>query len=154
MIITCPCGDKKFNVDASLIPNDGRTLQCGFCERKWHYKIDRSKLKNEYKKKDVKIRKIDPFENISSKVDKLITDAEKFSKIERTSSNIKTTKFSSSLPFFNLLLLCVITLSSTILILDTFKSQINLIYPNFNFILNNFYETLKDLYFFFKDLVR
>ena len=38
MIITCPCGDKKFNVDASLIPQEGRTLQCGFCDRKWFFK--------------------------------------------------------------------------------------------------------------------
>ena len=28
MIVTCPCGDKKFKVDASLIPNEGRLLQC------------------------------------------------------------------------------------------------------------------------------
>tara|TARA_B100000214_G_scaffold369414_1_gene342442 strand:- start:757 stop:1221 length:465 start_codon:yes stop_codon:yes gene_type:complete len=154
MIITCPSCDKKFNVDASLIPNEGRTLQCGFCERKWHYKLDRSKQKNEYKKKDVKIKKIDPYENISSEVDKLITDAENSSRIKETSSNIEATKINFSVPFFNLLLLSIITLSSTLLILDTFKSQINLIYPNFNFILNNFYETLKDLYFFFKDLIR
>ena len=40
MIITCPCGDKKFNVDASLIPQEGRTLQCGFCERKWFFKTE------------------------------------------------------------------------------------------------------------------
>ena len=41
MIITCPCGDKKFNVDASLIPQEGRTLQCGFCERKWFFKTEK-----------------------------------------------------------------------------------------------------------------
>ena len=38
MIITCPCGDKKFNVDASLIPQEGRALQCGFCDHKWFFK--------------------------------------------------------------------------------------------------------------------
>ena len=40
MIITCPYCDKKFNVDASLIPNEGRTLQCGFCDEKWHFKLN------------------------------------------------------------------------------------------------------------------
>ena len=40
MIITCPCGDKKFTVDASLIPQEGRTLQCGFCERQWFFKTE------------------------------------------------------------------------------------------------------------------
>ena len=37
MIITCPSCDKKFNVDASLIPKEGRNLQCGFCDHKWFY---------------------------------------------------------------------------------------------------------------------
>ena len=29
MIITCPCNKKKFEVDASLIPDNGRNIQCG-----------------------------------------------------------------------------------------------------------------------------
>ena len=40
MIITCPSCNKKFNVDASLIPQEGRTLQCGFCEHKWFFKTE------------------------------------------------------------------------------------------------------------------
>ena len=46
MIIACPCGDKKFKVDAALIPAEGRELQCGFCDRKWHYKLDNTNLEN------------------------------------------------------------------------------------------------------------
>ena len=38
MIIDCPCGNKKFEIDANLIPEKGRTLQCGACDRKWFYK--------------------------------------------------------------------------------------------------------------------
>ena len=37
MIIICPCGEKKFEVDEKLIPEKGRTLQCGSCEKKWFF---------------------------------------------------------------------------------------------------------------------
>ena len=43
MIITCPSCNKKFNVDASLIPQEGRTLQCGFCDHKWFFKKQNTK---------------------------------------------------------------------------------------------------------------
>ena len=46
MKITCPCGEKKFNVDASLIPSEGRLLQCGFCNKEWFYKESET-LKND-----------------------------------------------------------------------------------------------------------
>ena len=51
MIITCPYCDKKFKVDAELIPAEGRKLQCGSCDRKWHYKLDNTNLENVDKKK-------------------------------------------------------------------------------------------------------
>ena len=38
MIITCPCEKKQFKIDDSLIPQEGRELQCGSCERVWFYK--------------------------------------------------------------------------------------------------------------------
>ena len=38
MIITCPCKKKQFKIDSSLIPSEGRELQCGTCERVWFYK--------------------------------------------------------------------------------------------------------------------
>ena len=38
MIITCPSCEKKFEIDESLIPEKGRNLQCGSCNRKWFYK--------------------------------------------------------------------------------------------------------------------
>ena len=45
MIITCPNCNKQFKIDNSLIPDDGRDLQCGSCDHVWFYKIeDKSKL--------------------------------------------------------------------------------------------------------------
>ena len=37
MIINCPCGEKKFKINASLIPKEGRNLQCGSCNKKWFF---------------------------------------------------------------------------------------------------------------------
>ena len=39
MIITCPNCEKQFNIDNSLIPDEGRDLQCGSCNNVWFYKI-------------------------------------------------------------------------------------------------------------------
>ena len=40
MIITCPNCKKKFNIDPTLIPEDGRDLQCGSCSHVWFYKTE------------------------------------------------------------------------------------------------------------------
>ena len=150
MIITCPCGDKKFNVDASLIPNEGRTLQCGFCDEKWHFKPSDKKLENDYIKKDIKIKKIDLQEKVPSEVDKIISEAEKI----KTTDTITVSKNSANFKFINFLFLSIITFTALILILDTFKFQINDALPGFNLLLANFYESLKDIYLFLKDLIR
>ena len=39
MIITCPNCNKQFKIDNSLIPNEGRDLQCGSCNHIWFYNI-------------------------------------------------------------------------------------------------------------------
>ena len=45
MIITCPCKKKKFEIDAALIPDKGRSIQCGSCNHVWFYtpKIESSR---------------------------------------------------------------------------------------------------------------
>ena len=58
MIITCPCNKKKFEVDASLIPDNGRNIQCGVCGRVWFYK------KND--QNQAKINKIETEDNIDT----------------------------------------------------------------------------------------
>ena len=37
MIITCPNCNKQFKIDNSLIPDEGRDLQCGSCNHIWFY---------------------------------------------------------------------------------------------------------------------
>ena len=40
MIITCPNCKKKFQIDATLLPEEGRDLQCGSCKHVWFYKVE------------------------------------------------------------------------------------------------------------------
>ena len=149
MIITCPCG-KKFNVDASLIPPEGRLLKCGPCGRKWHYKLENFNKDDMGKKKEVKIKKINPLENIPNEVDKIIKDAENL----KSKDTIAIYKNASNYNLLNFFFLFIISLIAFIIVLDTFRFQINNILPGFDFLMTNFYESLKDIYLFFKDLIR
>jgi len=38
MIITCNNCNKRFDIDANLIPDKGRLLQCASCDHKWFFK--------------------------------------------------------------------------------------------------------------------
>ena len=149
MIITCLCG-KKFNVDASLIPPEGRLLKCGLCGRKWHYKLENFNKDDIGKKKEVKIKKINPLENIPNEVDKIIKDAENI----KSEDNVAIYKNALNYNLLNLFFLFIISLIAFIIVLDTFRFQINNILPGFDFLMINFYESLKDIYLFFKDLIR
>ena len=154
MIIACPYCSKKFKVDAELIPAQGRNLQCGSCERKWHYKLDNTNLENDYKKNDVKINTDELSKNeIPSEVERIITDAEKSDVYNKDQNKVSVKKI-DRIAFFNLFIVILISFSAFIILLDTFKNPIEGILPGFNFMLDNFYETLKDFFLFFKDLTR
>ena len=45
MLIECENCNKKFEIEESLIPKDGRLLQCGSCNHKWFFSIDKIKEK-------------------------------------------------------------------------------------------------------------
>ena len=62
MIITCPCGEKKYNVDENKIPKGGRFLKCGSCGHKWFYKIEKEKNLE----RNLILEKDDNNENIST----------------------------------------------------------------------------------------
>ena len=60
MIITCPNCKKQFKIDISLIPDEGRDLQCGSCNNVWFYKIEEQKnrllkLDDEILSKDIEL---------------------------------------------------------------------------------------------------
>ena len=152
MIISCEKCAKKFNVKDNLIPNDGRTLQCSSCGHKWFFKkkTTKEKVKEKPLKKQIKIKKINPNEQVPPVVDSIIKEAEQ-NDVKNLDDVIQK---SNKIAFLNLFFLFLITFVAFIILLDTFKIQIENLIPGFNILLDNFYESITDFYLFFKDLIR
>ena len=76
MIIECINCNKKFEVDPDLIPEKGRSIQCGSCGHKWFYKKDLSepsfnignKINNDEEKQEITIS-TDNTEKLSTQED-------------------------------------------------------------------------------------
>ena len=142
MIIACPKCKKKFDIEDSLIPEKGRLLQCSSCNNKWFFKKT-----IEVKKKIERISTKTKANKIPKETEDIIIEAEENNtKVENLKKN--------NLPILNLLLITIISFAALIIFLDTFKIQINNFVPGFEFLLENFYETLKDFYLFTIDLIK
>ena len=164
MIIDCIKCDKKFEVNASLIPDDGRTIQCGSCNHVWFYKPEIEQSKNEIiaeitspksNNNDLENKKND---NVNEKLLKTedTNDQENIAKTKSSSDEVinenKKTRFSVS-KFLSYFLVFLITFIALIIVLDTFKSPLSRVIPELEIFLYNFFETLKDLYLFIKNLL-
>ncbi len=152
MIITCPNCKKNFEVKDTLIPNKGRFLKCGSCSYKWFYEKTAITENKNLKKLEENKKELSKNIDVPSDVEKIIKDAEENSLTKKNKSNQKKTK-ANTVPLINILIVFVISIMALILIFDTFKLFFENIIPGFNFFLNNFYETIKDVYLFSKDLL-
>ena len=152
MIISCEKCDKKFEISDNLIPNEGRLLQCGSCSHRWHYTPENSlELLNEVDeiKKPIKIKK-PPFIKKNKNIKININDDEN----ESFSPNHLTKKSSKSIGFLSKLLVVIISFIGLIIIADTFKSYLSSYIPGIDFYLSSLYESLKDIFLFFSDLIK
>ena len=160
MIIDCINCDKKFEVNASLVPDGGRTIQCGSCNHVWFYKpkIEQSKnvISSPKSNDDILENKKDDQDNEKSSKTEETNNLEKFTNTEPSSHELinenKKTTFNIS-KFLSYFLLFLITFIALIIVLDTFKSPLSSIIPGLEIFLYNFFETLKDLYLFIKNLL-
>jgi len=160
MIINCIKCDKKFEVKASLIPDSGRTIQCGSCNYVWFYKLKIEQSKNVISspKSDDDILENKKDDNVNEKLSKADEkiNLESFANTETSSNELtnknKKTSFSVS-KFLSYFFVFLITFIALIIVLDTFKSPLSSIFPGLEIFLYNFFETLKDLYLFIKNLL-
>ena len=150
MIIACPNCNKKFKIDPTLIPEDGRDLKCGSCNHVWLYKVevvssiplaldenvDNNEIEpdNTEKKKDIEFKK-------NQLVSKKIIKKKKEEKTKNTGSK-----------FFSYLIVFIISLIALMILLDTLKSPLIDIFPDLEFVLFSLFETLKDIKLFIIDL--
>ena len=156
MIITCPCQKKQFKSDRSLIPNEGRELQCGSCERVWFYKpqnesenslnlnnnisTNKTEQNNEVQEKNLEISKPSQQEKI---IDTKI-ETENLKNAERPSG--KKSKL------FSYLIVLIISFVALIILVDTLKTPLINVFPGLEVILFDLFETLQDIKLFIIDL--
>ena len=157
MIITCPCEKKQFKIDSSLIPNEGRELQCGSCERVWFYKpqnesetqlklnnnisTNKTEQDNEVKEKNLEISKASQ----QGKIIEAEIEKENLKKVEK--SEDKKSKL------FSYLMVLIISFVALIILIDTLKTPLINVFPGLEIILFNLFETLQDIKLFIIDLI-
>ena len=157
MIITCPSCNKKFNVDASLIPQEGRTVQCGFCEHKWFFKKENTEEELKVLEKNISEPVIEVNKNLSENIKEDIIDEEDHNKESINSSKEELSekiKKKNDANYFKILIVAFISFAALVLVLDTFKAQISIIIPNIQTILDNLYQSINDIKLFILDLVK
>ena len=162
MIIECINCNKKFEVNSNLIPDTGRTIQCGSCGHVWFFNKNDVPKKESYKKqiftKDTSsFEKKKYVQKIPEKIKKSKRDLDKnfTQKANKTSALVKYQKKSNFTfsKFLSLTLVFLITLVAIIIVIDTFKSPLYDIFPKLETYLISLYETLKDIELFVRDLI-
>ena len=164
MIITCPNCNKQFKIDNTLIPDEGRDLQCGSCNYVWFYDVkdENSKL--------LKLNDEVVSNNIQTKVkneEKIVKKKQTIEKNKNENNDKKNKKTiekqkTISIPknennkgrkFFSYLIVFFISIVALIILLDTLKDPLINIFPGLEIILFNLFETLQDLKLFIIDLI-
>ncbi len=165
MIITCPNCNKQFQIDSSLIPDEGRDLQCGSCNHIWFYNIEDDnseifQLKEEIIREEIGI-------NTESKEQKITEKKQSTKKIKNKKNNETKDKISERQKneaiskntenkvskFFSYLVVLIISFIALIILLDTLKTPLINVFPSIEIILFNLFETLQDIKLFIIDLI-
>ena len=165
MIITCPNCNKQFKIDNSLIPDEGRDLQCGSCNHIWFYNIQEKnnevlELKQEIISEDLETKaenkedkieeKKQPEEIIKTEINN--KKKEKNSEKQKNTTTLKKTENKGS-KFFSYLIVFIISFVALIILLDTLKTPLINVFPGLEIVLFNLFETLQDIKLFIIDLI-
>ena len=151
MIIKCVNCNKIFDVNSSLIPNNGRNIQCGSCNHIWFYKHINADLSlQNHDNKDVYAEnegilngsKIDHNQDIDQDNNEIIDEHNLDKKTNLSLSRV-----------FSFILVGIFSLIAIIVLLDTFKSPLSNIFPDLELLLYNLFETILDMFLFIKNLL-
>ena len=151
MIIACVNCDKKFNVNSELIPSNGRTIKCGSCHHVWFFKKENDNF--------LEIKETIDFDE-KPKINKIKIKNSPNPEKKIKNMNIQTSQLvkyeaKSIFTFSRLLSYIIVTIISfigLIIILDTFKYPLYNLLPGLEELHFTFFETLKDIILFVKDL--
>ena len=163
MQIDCPICKKNFEVDALLIPDQGRLLQCGFCNHKWFFKEDKNLTETLSTQPIQSIKDLPNFE-LPKETEKIIEQAEKqinmtidksieqsTQQVNEITINDKNQNLIEKILYTTIV--GIISFVALILLVDTFKNPLIAIFPKLEYLLFSFYETLKDVKLFIIDLI-
>ena len=166
MIITCNCG-KKFSLSDNSIPVAGRMVQCGFCGIKWKQFPPQNLKKKTIidKKTSPAIKK--PITNIPKPKTKKVKKPREINlyspeylqkkhgislnNVEKNKTQISNNKISFG--FYNSLLLLIVVVIIISRSLYFFQDFIIQIFPIAEFYLNYFFESMKNMFEIFKNLI-
>ena len=159
MIIQCVNCNKKFEVNSSLIPDKGRTIECGSCNHTWFYNPYQTttsqfspETKTEKKIDSTKVTKNIEEQKIDTQ-DVLFSENNLRENVEIKEITKSKTSFNFNIgKILSYLIVCIISFAALILVLDTFKTPLGNIFPSLDLLLYNLFETIKDIILFLKNL--
>ena len=164
MIINCPNCNKRFKINTSLIPVEGRDLKCGSCDHVWFYKIEDKNLEplslkediiNNEDKPEIVDKKIERTNEVkkSSSHSKIDTkDKKDLDKIADKQIPSKNKTKNTSGKFFSYIIVFIISFVALIILIDTLKTPLINIFPGLETVLFSLFEMLKDIKLFIIDL--
>ena len=164
MIINCPNCNKRFKINTSLIPVEGRDLKCGSCDHVWFYKIEDKNLEplslkediiDNEDKSDIVDKKIEQTNEVkkSSSHSKIDTkDKKDLDKIADKQIPSKNKTKNTSGKFFSYIIVFIISFVALIILIDTLKTPLINIFPGLETVLFSLFEMLKDIKLFIIDL--
>ena len=164
MIINCPNCNKRFKINTSLIPVEGRDLKCGSCGHVWFYKIEDKNLEPLSLKEDI-IDNEEKSEIVDKKIEQTIkvnksssqnilnsNDNKDLDKIVEKYNPAKNQTKNASGKFFSYIIVLIISFVALIILIDTLKTPLINIFPGLEIVLFNLFEILKDIKLFIIDL--
>ena len=164
MIINCPNCNKRFKINTSLIPVEGRDLKCGSCDHVWFYKIEDINLEPLSLKEDIinnedkpeivdkNIEQTNEVKKSSSHIKIDIKDKKDLDKIVEKHIPKKNKTKNTSGKFFSYIIVFIISFVALIILIDTLKTPLINIFPGLEIVLFNLFEILKDIKLFIIDL--
>ena len=159
MIITCPNCNKQFKIQSSLIPDEGRDLQCGSCNHIWFYNIQEKnnevlELNQEIISEDIETKAENKEDKIEEKQEpeEIIKTEINNKKREKNTTTLKKTENKKG-KFFSYLIVFIISFVALIILLDTLKTPLITVFPGLEILLFNLFETLQDIKLFIIDLI-
>jgi len=157
MIITCNNCNKRFEINSDLIPDKGRLLLCSSCNHQWFFKKEiqrntinpsNNNLVMDYKKDLISNKKVGDIK------EKKTPNKKSYNiKNNDLKNSIKVIKDKKKIKILNLIIVFIVTFIAVVILVDTFEQPISMIIPNIEFILYNLYESTKDIFLFFEDLI-